>query len=117
MSHNTWTHVLVRPLVRPLVRTRIAPNYLTGARLFTGMLAAALLGTGEPSEARWACAAFIVSFLLDRADGELARMAGKQSLAGHRFDLVADYASHVLVFAGIGIGLRDGPLGPLAIVL
>jgi archaetidylinositol phosphate synthase len=117
MSHNTWVHAAVRPLVRPLVRTRLSPNHLTGLRLLTAMLAAALLGTGDPDMTGWACAAFVISFLLDRADGQLARMAGKQTLSGHRFDLVADYASHVLVFAGLGIGLRDGALGSLAAIL
>jgi phosphatidylglycerophosphate synthase len=60
---------------------------------------------------------FLVSFLLDRADGELARQTGKCSPGGHRFDLVADYASNILIFVGLGVGLRDAGLGMSAVFL
>ncbi len=49
--------------------------------------------------------------LLDRADGILARITGKTSPWGHRYDLFSDGLSNVLVFIGIGVGLRDGALG------
>ncbi len=60
---------------------------------------------------------FVVSMLLDRADGILARLSGKTSPGGHKFDLVADSFSNSLAFVGIGIGLRSSPLGELAIPL
>jgi hypothetical protein len=44
-----------------------------------------------------------VSFLLDRADGELARQTGKCSAVGHRFDLCSDYAANATIFLGLGL--------------
>lgn len=60
---------------------------------------------------------FVLSMLLDRADGVLARLSGKSSPGGHKFDLIADTLSNALAFVGIGIGLRHSPLGDLAIPL
>src|SRR4051812_35363375 len=116
MSHNTILHRIVRPLLRPLVGTFVTPNMLTALRMASGVAAAALFAIGEDW---WQLggAMFLVSALLDRADGELARQAKLFSPIGHRFDLIADYASHVLVFAAIGIGLRHGALGPWAALL
>jgi len=122
MSHNTWIHRLVRLGVKPLARTRITPNHLTSLRLLTGMTAAGLIATGARPWAALGGVMFIASFLLDRADGELARLSGKHSPSGHRFDLFSDALANSLAFVAIGIGLRDGnslgywamPLGALA---
>ena len=59
----------------------------------------------------------MLSLLLDRADGILARLTGKTSPGGHKFDLVADSLSNSLAFVGIGVGLRSSQLGELAIPL
>ena len=40
-----------------------------------------------------------------------ARQSGKTSRFGHRYDLVSDAISNAMIFVGIGVGLRDGPLG------
>jgi phosphatidylglycerophosphate synthase len=103
-------------MVRPLVGTFVTPNLLTSLRLVSGIVAASLFALGE---AAWDAAGivFLVSALLDRADGELARIADLRSSFGHRFDLISDYSSHVLVFIGIGIGLRHDVLGHWAILL
>ncbi len=60
---------------------------------------------------------FIVSMLLDRADGILARLSGKTSPWGHKYDLVSDSLSNALAFIGIGVGLRESELGFWAIPL
>lgn len=117
MSHLTLVHAVVRPMVRPLVNSRVTPNHVTGLRLTTAVAAALLVATGHPQWSDLAAAIFLVSFLLDRADGELARLSGKSTPWGHRFDLLSDYSANVLIFCALGIGLRDSALGPLAIVL
>ena len=63
------------------------------------------------------CGVFVVSMLLDRADGILARLSDKTSPGGHKFDLVADSLSNSLAFIGIGIGLHQSSLGELVIPL
>jgi len=117
MSHDTWTHRIVRPIIRPLIGTAVTPNHLTAVRLLTGAGAALLLAGGDPFWSDVAAGLFVLSFLLDRADGELARQSGRASPGGHRFDLYADYAANIMVFVGMGMGMQGGPLGRLAVAL
>jgi phosphatidylglycerophosphate synthase len=117
MSHNTWSHRAVRPLVRPLVKSPVTPNHITTLRFATALAAFALLAFGRGAWNDMAALVFLVSFFLDRADGELARQSGKSSPWGHRYDLVTDALSNILIFLGIGIGLSDGALGYWTIAL
>jgi archaetidylinositol phosphate synthase len=117
MSHNTWVHRLVRPLVRPLVGTKVTPNHLTALRLLTGIAAALLLAGGDTLRSDIAGAVFLLSYLLDRADGELARLSGRVSARGHRFDLYADYSANILIFLGMGAGMEKGALDGVAVML
>ncbi len=111
MSHNTWIHRVVRVGVRPLVGTSVTPNHLTTLRLATGLAATAAFAVGDPVWRAWGAAIFVVSVLLDRADGELARLADKRSPGGHKYDLAADSLCNSVVFLGLGYGLRDGAFG------
>jgi len=72
---------------------------------------------GEDSFTTMGAGVFILSLLLDRADGVLARLTGKMSINGHKYDLIADAVSNALAFIGIGVGLRHSQLGDLAIPL
>jgi phosphatidylglycerophosphate synthase len=49
--------------------------------------------------------------VLDRADGELARLSGKTSPGGHTYDLVSDALSNGLAFVGLGVGYIGTALG------
>lgn len=110
MSHNTWIHRGVRHLVRPLVATPVTPNHITFCRLAGGLVAAGALALGTDEGRFWGAILFCVSFVLDRADGELARQSGKTSPIGHIFDLWSDTVCNALFFVGLGVGLRnDGP--------
>ncbi len=115
MSHNTWIHRLARVGVRPLVKTRVTPNHVTTLRVVTGLAAAAAFAVGTAEWRAWGGGIFILSMVLDRADGELARLADKTSPGGHRYDLVSDAVCNALLFVGIGIGLRDGAFGVWAV--
>jgi phosphatidylglycerophosphate synthase len=111
MSHDTWIHRMIRPAVRPLARTPVTPNQLTWLRLLSGVAAALAFSQGEDLWRNWGAALFLVSFLLDRADGQLARLSGKTSAYGHKLDLASDALANGLAFLGLGIGLRDGVFG------
>ena len=108
MSHNTWLHRIVRPPVGLLARTPVTPNHLTAGRLITGLTAAGCFAIATPALVYAGAVCFVVSMLLDRADGELARQTGAFSAFGHRFDLITDALSNSLVFVGIGLGAREG---------
>jgi phosphatidylglycerophosphate synthase len=115
---TSWTHRLSRMMVRPLVGGPVTPNHLTTARLVTGLLACGAFATGAATWTVWGGMLWIVSCLLDRADGELARLGGTSSPGGHLYDYYTDVAINGLLFVAIGIGLRDETLiGGWALVL
>lgn len=105
-----WDQRLAQTMMRPLAATAITPNQITTLGLAIGLLAAFLYAQGG-----WAvhlgAACFVLSFWLDHADGEFARMTGRTSLFGHYYDLAAGGCVLVAVFVGIGIGTSDGALG------
>jgi archaetidylinositol phosphate synthase len=117
MSHNTWLHRIAEVGVNPLVATRIRPNHITVGRLLTGLGAAILFGIGTRETEFWGAGLYLLSMLLDRADGILARKQGTMSRAGHVFDLVADAVCTTIVFIGIGVGLRETWLGEVSYLL
>jgi archaetidylinositol phosphate synthase len=114
--HTSWTHRLTRMMVRPLVGTRVTPNHLTTARLVTGLASCAAFAVGDAQWTVWGGVIWLVSCLLDRADGELARLGNSSSPFGHLYDTICDLAVNALMFLAIGIGLRTswlGEAGPL----
>ena len=104
-------------MVRPLVATRITANHLTAARLIVGLAACLALATGLRTWELWGGFLWVLSAFLDRADGELARLSGKTSITGHRFDFLSDVIVNGIVFVAIGVGQREGILGIHAITL
>lgn len=114
LSHNTWIHRAARVLVRPLANTPVTPNQLTALRLASGLLAAWAFAQGTHGGAFWGALIFLVSMVLDRADGELARLTGRTSPWGHKFDLWSDAVANAAAFVGIGVGAAAalGWVGP-----
>ena len=108
---KTYVHYAGRWLIRPLVNTPVTPNHLTTLRLLTGIAAAVAFAMGDYFWTVWGGALYAVSALLDRADGELAKLSGKSSNWGHWYDLYCDSIVNVVLFVGIGIGLTEGVLG------
>jgi phosphatidylglycerophosphate synthase len=118
MSHDTWAHRIARRgIVPPLVRAGVAPNQVTTMRLLVGLSAAACFAAGTPGWRLAGVVLFVVSFILDRADGDLARATGRSSPAGHTYDLVSDTVCNALTFVGLGVGLTSSPLGFWAVPL
>lgn len=117
MSGNSWTHLAVRPLVRPMIGSWVTPNHLTTLRLLSGFGACACFAIGSREGMAWGGAVWLISALLDRADGELARLGGLSSPGGHIYDYYADIGINALFFVSVGIGLRLSWLGGWAILL
>lgn len=103
--------------MRPLVGTPVTPNHLTTLRLATGIGAAACYAVGSSPWPEVGGAIFILSMLLDRADGDLARLTGRTSPGGHRYDLIVDAFSNAVAFLGLGLGLRSGGYGGWAVAM
>ena len=117
MSHDTWIHRGIRAPIRRLAKTPVTPNQLTTLRLVTGLGAAAAFALGSEPFRHLGAGVFILSVLLDRADGELARLSGKTSRTGHVYDLFADAICNAVIFVGLGVGLRASHLGSWAILM
>lgn len=115
MSHNTWIHRISRQLVRPLLNTPVTPNHLTTARFLSGIAAAGCFAADDRSWDAIGAGIFLLSMLLDRADGELARMKGTTSRFGALYDLTTDAISNSCVFLGLGIAAMNGTLGSWAL--
>ncbi len=117
MVGDSWTHKIARVCILPLVNTPVTPNHLTVLRLITGLAACGLLAIGSYEGNLWGGVLWLISAFLDRADGELARVSGKTSEWGHKFDYFCDVTVTALFFLGIGIGLRESSLGLWTIVM
>lgn len=112
-----WDQRLARAVVRPLARTAVAPNHVTALGLVAGLAAAGLFATGSAPAADVAAALFMLYLLIDHADGELARLTGRTTPSGQRFDSLVGAVNMTTLFVGIGVGLSDRPLGALALAL
>lgn len=107
MVGDSWTHKIARVCILPLVNTPVTPNHLTTLRLITGIAACGLFAIGTTEWNLYGGFLWILSAFLDRADGELARVGGKSSPWGHKYDYFSDVFVTALFFIGIGIGLRN----------
>lgn len=108
---------LARALVRPLEGTAATPNHLTTIRLVLGLASALCLAQGGLAMANIGAFIFAFSNFVDHTDGELARLSGASSRFGHIYDLVCDALIHTLLFASLGYGLHNGPLGDWAPIM
>jgi len=115
MDQKPWDAHLAYHLVYPLRHTFITPNHLTLVRLLFGLLAAALLASGNDDWINIGAFCFVISNFLDHTDGELARLTGKITRSGHYLDLACDAIVNIMLFVGIGIGLMHSNLGAWAL--
>lgn len=115
MTGKPWDARIATILIRPLRNSRVNPNHLTSLGLLLGLSGAAAYAVGRDPWFKWASILFILSSLLDHADGELARLTGKTSRWGHYYDLASDACVQILLFIGIGYGLRSSILGQWAL--
>jgi phosphatidylglycerophosphate synthase len=90
---------LAHPLVLALARLRVAPPVVVAAAGTAGIAAAVELGRGS-----LVVAALLVQLktLLDNADGQLARLAGRTSAFGRYLDSEMDLLVNAALFAALG---------------
>jgi phosphatidylglycerophosphate synthase len=108
-----WDARLARRLVSPLSDSWVTPNHLTTVRLLVGLAAAAAFLPGTYAWSNVGALLMVASNFLDHCDGELARISGKSSRAGHVYDLASDALVTVLVFVALGIGVGSRLALPL----
>lgn len=105
-----WNAYVCRPVAALLLsfieRTRVTPNQITLASLVVAAAAAALL-LGVPGHTGLVLAivVFELSYVLDCADGMLARLRGIASATGHLLDFLIDEIKAFLMIAAVALHL------------
>ena len=107
---NWWTEWVCRPpaavVVYALKDTRVTPNQITFLSFFVAAVAGAMFAL-LPGHF-WLIAAavlFELSFVLDCADGQLARVRKESSPLGHLLDFLMDEIKAMLLFGCIAFRL------------
>jgi phosphatidylglycerophosphate synthase len=105
-----WNLYVCRPpaavLVAGLAGTRVTPNQITLSAVFVALASVAvLLLVPGYSGTLGAIVLFQISYVLDCADGMLARWRGIQSTAGHLLDFLMDEIKAFLLLAAVAVRL------------
>lgn len=117
-----WNRFVCRPLAAVLVDavkdTRVTPNQITLASFVVAVIAAALL---LELPGHWglvvAVLVYQASYVLDCADGMLARWRGIASPAGHLLDFLMDELKAFAILAAAAVRLqREHPQQPFLLV-
>jgi phosphatidylglycerophosphate synthase len=93
-----------RHLARWCARRGLTPNQVTTASLITALIAAGAAATGTRGGYVAAGALLLLSFVLDCADGQLARYSLQYSTMGAWLDATFDRAKEYAYYAGLALG-------------
>jgi phosphatidylglycerophosphate synthase len=117
-----WNRFVCRPLAAVLVswleKTRVTPNQITLASFAVGIVSAGLLIV-LPGHLGLVVAVLVyqASYVLDCADGMLARWRGVASPAGHLLDFLMDELKAFAILAAAAIRLQgEQPTQPFLLV-
>lgn len=117
-----WNRFVCRPLAAVLVDlvkgTRVTPNQITLASFVVGVISAALL-IALPGHLGLIVAVLVyqLSYVLDCADGMLARWRGLASPAGHLLDFLMDELKAFAILAAAAVRLHwEQPTQPFLLL-
>jgi len=101
--------LIYRPLaflfVKATYSTNITPDQVSVVALIIGSAAGVMFGFGEYSFFVIGASLYILSNILDCADGQIARLKKNGTKVGRVVDGFVDYIVSIFVFVGIAIGL------------
>ncbi|HEY5832868.1 CDP-alcohol phosphatidyltransferase family protein, partial [Streptomyces sp.] len=97
-----------RYLARWCARRGLTPNQVTTASLLVALIAAGCAATGTRGGFVAAGVLLLVSFVLDCADGQLARYALRYSTLGAWLDATFDRVKEYAYYAGLALGAARG---------
>ncbi|MFF4142005.1 DUF5941 domain-containing protein [Streptomyces sp. NPDC001698] len=97
-----------RYVARWCARRGLTPNQVTTASLLTALIAASCAATGTRGGFVVAGVLLIASFVLDCADGQLARYSLQYSTLGAWLDATFDRAKEYAYYAGLALGAARG---------
>ncbi|MCO4700181.1 CDP-alcohol phosphatidyltransferase family protein [Streptomyces sp. RO-S4] len=97
-----------RYVARWCARRGLTPNQVTTASLLTALVAAGCAATGTRAGFVAAGVLLLASFVLDCADGQLARYSLRYSTLGAWLDATFDRAKEYAYYAGLALGAARG---------
>ncbi|GJL78090.1 MAG: hypothetical protein NPINA01_10790 [Nitrospinaceae bacterium] len=92
------------PVTRLLVRTPLTPNQITAISLVFGLAAGLACLPGDYFSILIGSILFLICYVLDNCDGEIARIKNMRSRFGMRFDTFVDWLVHAVFFTCLGWG-------------
>ena len=92
------------PVTRLLVHTPLTPNQITALSLVFGLAAGVICLKGDYQSLLIGSILFLVCYVLDNCDGEIARLKNMRSRFGMRFDTFVDWLVHAVFFVCLGWG-------------
>lgn len=113
-SDGFFDELISRPLARRITlkllhNAAVTPTFVSVLAGVLAVLGAALLASGYVASAILAGLLLVLSAVLDRTDGELARL--RLDDAARPLDFFLDHASHALVVLGLAMGVRNSAPG------
>ena len=114
-SPTGLTPLLLFPLIRHfsnalspvLLKTPLTPNQITALSTVLGLITAACFAWGNETVRQTGAALFVLSYILDNCDGDIARAKSLSSDFGAHFDTMSDWIVHALFFLGLGYGVTS----------
>ena len=91
-------------LTQLLLPLPIGPNLITTASLIAGIAAAWALALGLHHWILTGAVLFLVCYVLDHVDGEIARAKDQCTSFGAQYDTFVDWSVHAAFFLGLGWG-------------
>jgi phosphatidylglycerophosphate synthase len=112
ISKNINSKISLR-LSRYLVRTQLSPNMISILINIIGMLCGPFYALGHPV---WGAAFLQIATVLDRCDGEVARIKLMETKRGQWVDTVSDQLTILSFIIGVTIGYYNITKSPLVLV-
>ena len=113
IDHN-FNRPVGRIMSKALIHTSVSPNAISVMGTTIGVLAAWCFTRGEAHLMIMGAVLLQLSAVIDCVDGDIARILHKETKAGKWLDLGGDQLVHLLLLAGMGVGLyrMAGQTGP-----
>lgn len=82
----------------------VTPNQLTTLSLLSGIIAAVCLASERYGVRVGGALLFVLSYILDNCDGDIARLKNLSSRFGEFYDTFCDWLIHAVLFTALGYG-------------
>ena len=98
---------LSKPVSKILIGLPTTPNQITSASLIYGVIGCLFLISSKFEHQLIGSLLFLVAYVLDNCDGEVARHKNLTSEFGEKYDTFVDWIVHACFFAALGFAVSQ----------